>query len=55
MRENKSRRMRGAGNVARMGRQVSTGFWWGNLRERDNLEDPGIDESIIKIDLQEVG
>jgi len=26
---------------------VNTGFWWGNLRERDHLEDPGIDESII--------
>ena len=24
-----------------------TGFWWGNLRERDNLEDSGIDERII--------
>jgi len=22
-------------------------FWWGNLRERDNLGDPGIDERII--------
>jgi len=22
---------------------VYTGFWWGNLRERDHLEDPGID------------
>ena len=20
-----------------------TGLWWGNLKERDNLEDPGID------------
>ena len=20
-----------------------TGFWWGNLRERDQLEDPGVD------------
>jgi len=23
------------------------GFWWGNLRERDQLEDPGIDGRII--------
>ena len=35
-----------------MGRTYSTyfgeerciqGFWWGNLKERDNLKDPGID------------
>jgi hypothetical protein len=25
---------------------VYTGFWWGNLRERDHLEDPGIDGSV---------
>ena len=24
-----------------------TGFWWGNLRERDYLEDPGVDRRII--------
>ena len=23
-----------------------TGFWWGNLRVRDNLGDPGIDGRI---------
>jgi len=24
-------------------REVHTRFWWGNLRERDHLEDPGVD------------
>ena len=43
----KSRIVRLAGHVARMGRDVHTGFWWGNLRERDHLEDPGIDRRII--------
>jgi len=23
------------------------GFWWGNLRERDRLGDPGVDGRII--------
>jgi hypothetical protein len=27
--------------------EVHTGFWWGDLREGDHLEDPGIDERII--------
>jgi len=32
------------------------GFWLGNLRERDHLEDKGVDGRIIlRMDLQEVG
>jgi hypothetical protein len=27
--------------------EVYTGFWWGNLRERDHLEVPGVDGRII--------
>jgi hypothetical protein len=40
--------MRWAGHVAHMGREESyTVFWWGNLRERDHLEYPDVDRSII--------
>ena len=34
--------------------EVRTGFWWGILRERGHLEDPGVDGVIIKSDLQTV-
>jgi hypothetical protein len=27
--------------------EVQTGFWWGNLRKIDHLEDRGIDGRII--------
>ena len=44
----KSRKMRWVGHVARMGRgEACTGVWWGNLRKRDHLGDPGIDGRII--------
>jgi hypothetical protein len=26
--------------------KVHTGFWWGNLGERDHLEDPSVDGRI---------
>ena len=44
----KSRRMRWAGHVARMGEgRECTGFWWGNLRERVHWDDPAADGRII--------
>jgi len=44
----KSRRMRWAGKVARMGRgEAYTGFRWGNLIGRDHLGNPGVDWRII--------
>jgi hypothetical protein len=27
--------------------EVHTGFWWRNLRERVDLEDPGVDGMVI--------
>jgi hypothetical protein len=41
----KSERMSWTGHVARMGER--TDFWWGNLKERDHWEDPGVDGMII--------
>jgi hypothetical protein len=44
----KSRRMRLAGHVARMGRKEGcTGCWWGNLRDRGRWGDPDADGRII--------
>jgi hypothetical protein len=44
----KSRRMRWAVHVARMGRgEAYIRFWYGNLRERGHLGEPGVDGKII--------
>jgi hypothetical protein len=43
----KSRRLKWAGHVARMGGEACTGFWWGNLRKRDHWGDQGVDGRII--------
>jgi hypothetical protein len=40
------RRMRWACNVACMERRGYKGFWWGNLRERDHFEAPGVDGKV---------
>jgi hypothetical protein len=53
----KSRRMRWAGHVARMGEgDACTEFWWGNTEGKRPLGRPRRRwEDHIKIDLQEVG
>jgi hypothetical protein len=44
----KSRRMRWAGHIIRMGKEdACTEFWWRNLRERYHLIDPDVDGRII--------
>jgi hypothetical protein len=44
----KSRRMRWAGHVARMGRrEVHIGFWWKSQKKRDHKEDLDLAGRII--------
>jgi hypothetical protein len=40
-------RMGWAGHVARMRREACINFWWGNLRERDQWANTGVDGRII--------
>jgi hypothetical protein len=48
VRVTKSRRMKWAGHVARMGMgEAYTEFRLGNMRGRDQLKDPGVDARII--------
>jgi len=45
-----SKRITWAGHVALIVRgEAYTGVRWGNMRERDHLEDPGLDGMIILI------
>ena len=40
--------MRWAGHVARIIKvEADIGFWWGKVRLRDRLEDPGVDGRMI--------
>jgi hypothetical protein len=42
------------GACSTYGGKVYTGFWWGNLRERDHLEDPSVEGRII-LRIREIG
>jgi len=43
----KAGRPRWAGHTASMGGKTHAGFWWGNLKERDQLEDLEVDRKTI--------
>jgi len=52
----KSRKMRWAGHVTHMGRtEMRSGLWWGNLKERNNLESQGIVGRVILKDIEQWG
>jgi len=35
------------GSCSAYGGEAYTGFWWGNLKERDHLGDPGLGGRIV--------
>jgi len=39
--------MGGACSACGLRGEVHKGFWWGKVKERDHLEDLGVDEIII--------
>jgi hypothetical protein len=39
--------MGGACNTYGRRRELHTGFWYGNIRKRDHLEDPGVDGVVM--------
>jgi hypothetical protein len=46
----KSKKMTWTDHVDRMRKgEACTGFWWGNVSERDHWGDPGVDGRIILI------
>jgi len=47
IRETMSKKMRWAGHVARMGREMHTRFWSVNLKGRNYSEDLGVDAKIV--------
>jgi hypothetical protein len=56
IRQVKSRRMRWAGHVACMGEERKVyRFWCGTSKERDHLEDRGVDGNGIRMDFRKTG
>jgi hypothetical protein len=57
IRQTKSRRMKWAGHVARVGEERKVyKFWWESPKERDHLEDRGVDGRMgLEWILREIG